>query len=249
MSLNRKLVVLLVVAIVLGGIWEISSPPLAAQGSPSYLAVPTTPVVYDRSKVQVGLQLPDGNWAMRTIDQRFPCLGKISASVPMFSTVDVHLTGAEPQWVEVPVEFTDIGQTHTTRLLVVPEDWVINEVQMNVPSAGRSLGVESETRFPVAVVESVGTTPVEIQLPAATSQLLSMFLHLFPGGDGMDLEDALDQAEIPNLHVRWIPVSEDGRADIVSPDPNLPAQLQEKLGELEKVRVRIIGAGSQRLVP
>jgi hypothetical protein len=65
----------------------------------------------------------------------------------------------------------------------------------------------------------------------------------------MDLEAALDQAEVPNLHVRWIPVTEDGRAEFISPDPNLPAQLQETLGSLEKVRVRIIGAGSHRLVP
>jgi len=249
MSLSRKLVVLLVTAIVVGAIWETSSQQLAAQQSPPYTAVPSTPVVYDGTKVQVGLQLPDGSWATRTIDQRFPCLGRISASVPIFSTVEVHLAGSDPEWQEVPVEFRDINQIHTTRLLVVPEDWIINEMQMNMPSAGRILHVESETRSPIAVVESVGATPLEIQLPAATRQILTMLLHMFPGGGNMNLDDALNQAEIPNVHLRWIPISEGGRAEFVSPDPNLPLPLQQKLGTLESVRVRVVGAGFHRLVP
>jgi hypothetical protein len=247
MSLNRKFVVLLITAITLGVILATPSPQLAAQESPKYTAVPSTPVAYDGSKVQVGLQLPDGSWATRNIDQRFPCLGKISATVPIFSTAEVHLTGTEPEWQEVPVEFNDVNQTYTTHILVVPEDWVIDDMQVNTPSTGRTLHLESEKSSPVAVVEYVGTTPLQVNLPTASRQILSILLNMF--GHNADLDGLLDQAEVPNIHVRWIPVSGQGPAEFVSPDPNLPTQLKGKLGETEKVRVHIIGAGSHMLVP
>lgn len=67
-------------------------------------------------------------------------------------------------------------------------------------------------------------------------------------GDDFNLDDALDKADIPNVHLRWIPVSNAGHADFVSPDPNLPVELHHQLGSTGTIRMRIMGVGSRKLV-
>jgi hypothetical protein len=206
-----------------------------------YMAVPIIPVVYDGSDVQVGLQLPDGNWATSTIDQRFPCLGKIVVDIPYIATVQVHLNGSEPEWQEVPVTFDSLGQTFTTRILVVPQNEVINEMQLNVPMAGQALQIQSGNQWPLAVVEMAGTTPLRVDVPPATQQILQVILNLLNIGD-VDLADI--KGEIPNAHVRWITIGDDGRAAFMAPDPD---HVDQVTGQ-DSQRVRVMGAGAQQFV-
>lgn len=248
MNTNRTTVALLVIIMSTSLILTLVRP-LAAEGREHYTAVPSLPVVYDGAKVQVGLQLPNGNWETRTLSQRLPCLGKISVSVPIFSSAEVALSGSEPEWQEVSVTFEDLGQTLSTSVLVVPEDWPITDMQLNVPVTGRSFQIESPMSSPVAIIELVGATSVRVELPRMTRQIASLLFGMFNGGESLDLDGALEQAEIPNVRVRWIPVSDEGLAEFVSPDPNMPPELEEQLGSKERIRVRVVGAGPLRLIP
>jgi hypothetical protein len=245
-----RIIGFLATAIVLGAISGASLPQIAAQQPEEDQPVPRTPVVCEGAGVPVGLQLPDGTWKTRTIDQRLPLnLGMISATVPLVATVTVALTGSEPEWQELPVSFRDLNQTYTTRILVVPEHWTIGEIRLNVPSTGEIIRVESDTTFPVAVVEYVGATPLQVELPGAIEQSVRNFFNSFAGGEDLDLDQGLNHPKVPNIHVRWFPVSEDGRVQFISPDPDLPRELQQQLSGTETVRVCIIGAGSLKLRP
>lgn len=248
MNTNRTTVALLVIIMSTSLILTTFVRSLAAEGQEDYTAVPSLPVVYDGAKVRVGLQLPNGNWETRTLSQRVPCLGKISVSVPIFSSTEVALSGSEPEWQEVSVMFEDLGQTLTTSVLVVPKDWPITEMQLNVPITGRSFQIESPESSPIAVIELVGATPARVELPRMTRQIANLLFGMFNGGDSLDLDGALEQAEIPNVRVRWIPVSDEGLAEFVSPDPDMPPGLEEQLSTKEHIRVRVVGAGSLRLV-
>lgn len=205
-----------------------------------YVAVPTSAVVYDGSEVQVGLQKPDGQWATMTVDQRLPCLGRIVVDVPYIATVQVRLRGNEPEWQNVPVTFESLRRTFTTRILVVPADAVIYEAQLNVPTAGRTVLIESDTQWPLAVVESVGTTPVRIDMPPATQQIVQIILRLLNISD-VDLNNL--KGEIPNVHLRWITIGREGRATCVVPDP----QHRTPPATKDFQRVRLISVGGHHV--
>ncbi|RMG54804.1 MAG: hypothetical protein D6723_04245 [Acidobacteria bacterium] len=248
MNRLRILIALLIVIAVSGVLATASMPPRAVQEPEELTVVPRTPVVYEGMRIQAGLQLPDGTWKTRPVQQRIPCIGKITAGIPIFSAVQVEQVGSGPEWKEVPIEFKDIERTFTTRVLIVPTEGVIDDLQVNVPAAGRLLRIEAETAAPIAVMELVGETTLELELPRITREIAKIVLNILDLRRNINLDEALSQLEIPNMHLRWIPVSAEGIVEFVSPDPNMPPGLQQQLANMDTVRIHIIGAGSLRLL-
>lgn len=216
--------------------------PALVSHATDYVAVPITPVVYDGSEVQVGLQQSNGQWATMTVDQRLPCLGRITVDVPHVATVQVRLRGNEPEWQNVPVPFESLRRTFTTRILVVPTDAVIHEAQLNAPTTGRTLLIESNTQWPLALVESPGTTPVRVDMSPATQQIVQIILRLL-NISNVDLSNL--KGEIPNVYLRWITVGEEGRATCFVPDPEHETPPSTK----DSQRVRLIGIGGHHVAP